>query len=157
MIGFACGSEEKSALVEVKSPWNDEEVAWFRTTGSGSIQGNAKFISKGGVTRFGKDFTVELQPYSKYTEERLTHIYHAERSGSVHVEDGVPKFTPDPEGYHATKKATCDAEGNFAFTDLPAGEYYLIAFMLWDETGGGLMQRVTLAENESVSIVMDNF
>jgi len=77
----------------------------------------------------------------------------------MYVEDGIPKFTPDPKGYHDTKKTMCNEKGEFEFNNLPLGEYYIIAFMLWDKTGGGIMHRVTLSENydNSQIIEMVNF
>ncbi|WP_405206622.1 hypothetical protein [Aquimarina sp. LLG6339-5] len=40
---------------------------------------------------------------------------------------------------------------------MPAGEYYVITFMLWDETGGGIMQHIKLSDNETRVIKMINF
>ncbi|WP_075342138.1 hypothetical protein [Tenacibaculum agarivorans] len=149
--------ENKTEAVEIKSPFKEEEVKWFKDKGTASIQGIAKFKSKGGVVRFGKEFRIELQPYSAYTKERLSHIYKNKNGDFVYIEDGVPKFTPDPKGYHDTKKTMCNSEGEFEYKDLPAGTYYVIAFMLWDETGGGIMRRVELIEGENKVIEMKNF
>lgn len=104
-------------------------------------------------------------PVGGYTVERLGKIYGNPDSGSVYLQDGVPRFIPDPEDYHITIKTICDADGRFEFKDLPKGEYYAIAFMIWDEevegvlkkSGGGIMRRVSLADGASEEIEMLNF
>lgn len=143
-----------------------DSVGWFESKGKGTIKGNAKFKSKSGEVRFGGTFGIELMPTSAYTVERLTKIYNNSESGFVHVLDGVPRFIPDPLGYHKTRKTTCDENGDFEFNNLPDGTYYVIAFMIWDvespesnikKDGGGVMKRITLGENESLTIEMSNF
>ena len=157
---FGCANTKKSdnnAPIKIINKFDEEAVKWFKTKGQGSIKGIAKFKSKSGVVRFGKEFRIELMPYSLYTEERLNKIYENNQAGHVYVEDGIPKFTPDPKGYHDTKKTMCDKDGNFEFNNLPPGDYYVIAFMLWDQTGGGIMRHVMLSENEAKTIKMINF
>jgi len=157
---FSCSIKkmpQTDGPIKIEQPFNVEAVNWFTTKGQGTIKGIAKFKSKSGELRYGKDFRIELMPYCLYSEERLGHIYRKKKSGFVHVEDGIPKFTPDPEGYHETIKVMCNEAGEFEFSELPAGEYYIIAFMLWDNTGGGIMRRLTLSEGEEKSVEMMNF
>ncbi len=148
---------KNSNPIKIVNKFDEAAVKWFKTTGNASIKGVAKFKSKTGEVRFGKAFRIELMPYSKYTEERLNNIYKNKQGGHVYVEDGVPTFTPDPKGYHDTKKTMCDQEGRFEFNHLPAGDYYLVAFMLWDKRGGGIMRHVVVSGNETKVIKMTNF
>lgn len=157
---FGCSHTQKNKKdtpIRMVNKFNSEEVKWFKTKGNGSIKGIAKFKSKNGDLRFGEEFRVELMPGCLYTEERLNKIYKSKNSGYVFIEDGIPQFTPDPEEYHETKKTMCNHKGEFEFNNLPAGEYYIIAFMLWNKTGGGIMQHVVLSQNESKIIEMINF
>lgn len=148
---------KEQTIIEIKSEFNEQDVQWFKSDGNSRIKGIAKFKSLKGDIGFGEDFRIELNPYTPYTKERLNHIYKNNDSGYVYIENGIPKFTPDPEGYHKTRKTMCNAMGEFEFKNLPDGEYYIIAFMLWDETGGGLMQRVELKHGETKTIEMTNF
>lgn len=165
IIGFlliSCSNKQKTSdntPIKIVNKFNNEDVKWFKIKGNKTIKGIAKFKSKNGNLRFGKDFRIELMPHCLYTEERLNKIYNNKDSGYVYVEGGIPKFTPDPEGYHDTKKTMCNEKGEFEFNNLPLGDYYVIAFMLWDKTGGGIMQRVTLSEidNDLKIIEMVNF
>lgn len=162
LIGFTClcgysqQNVEQDKPIKIENAFDEEGTKWFKNTGNGTIKGIAKFTSKNGELRFGKDFRIELMPNCRYTEERLMHIYNNKDFGYVYVEDGVPKFTPDPKAYHDTKKTMCNQEGEFEFSNLPPGNYYVIAFMLWDDTGGGIMRNVILNEDESKAIEMIN-
>ena len=143
--------------IKIVNEFSEDEVKWFKSKGDASINGIAKFKSKAGVLQFGDKFRIELMPYCSYTEERLNKIYKNNDSGFVYIEEGIPKFTPDPKGYHETIKVMCNSQGEFKFNNLPKGEYYVIAFMLWDGTGGGIMRHLTLEESESKFIEMSNF
>ncbi|WP_271765285.1 hypothetical protein [Aquimarina algiphila] len=160
LLFICCSDKQKTkndTPITIVNKFDHEEVKWFKTKGKGTIKGVAKFKSKQGDLRFGEEFRIELMPNCLYTEERLSKIYQNKNSGFIYVEDGIPKFTPDPKGYHETKKTMCNQKGEFKFNNLPKGDYYIIAFMLWDKTGGGIMQHVVLSENESKSIKMINF
>lgn len=65
-------------------------------------------------------------PHCRYTEERLNKVYNSRDSGYVYVEDGIPKFTPDPKEYHNTMKTMCNKDGEFEFQYLPEGDYMLL-------------------------------
>jgi hypothetical protein len=153
--------QKKNTVITIQKPFDDKAVSWFKNKGTGRIKGTAKFKSKNGELHFGEIFGIELMPACRYTKERLKAIYTHKNSGFIYLEDGVPKFTPDPEGYHATKKTSCNKEGLFEFDNLPAGEYYVIAFMIWEKqnvkTGGGIMQRIVLSDTELRKIEMKNW
>ncbi|MBW1294754.1 carboxypeptidase-like regulatory domain-containing protein [Aquimarina litoralis] len=153
-ISYSYGQEK---IITIKNKFDYEEVKWFKNSGKGKIKGTAKFKSKQGEVRFGEEFRIELMPSCSYTEERLNNIYSNTSSGAVFVEDGIPKFTPDPEAYHDTKKTMCNQNGEFEYRNLPSGDYYLIAFMLWDKTGGGIMKKITINENETKTVELINF
>ncbi|WP_124980470.1 hypothetical protein [Nonlabens xiamenensis] len=156
---FSCSDKKtkKEIVIDIKNEFKDEDVKWFKNDGTSSIRGIAKFKSINGDIRFGKEFRIELNPYSAYTKERLNHIYKNDDSGYVNIESGIPKFNPDPEGYHQTRKVMCDENGEFEFKNLPEGDYYVIAFMLWDKTGGGIMRHITLSNDQTKIIEMTNF
>ncbi len=164
IIGFLCincssvkNPKQDDTLIVIENKFSEETVSWFKTKGNGTIKGVAKFKSISNDIKFGDEFRIELMPNCLYTEERLQNIYNSKTSGFVYVENGIPKFTPDPKGYHDTIKTMCNANGEFEFNNLPPGEYYLIAFMLWDKTGGGIMKRVKLTVGDIKTIKMINF
>ena len=152
---------KKGAVIKIQNEFNSKEVSWFKNKGTGNIKGTAKFKSRNGELLYGEQFRIELMPYSLYTEERLSNIYPNKKSDYIYLEDGVPKFIPDPEAYHETIKTFCNKNGDFEFNNLPEGKYNVIAFMIREnqnvKTGGAMMQKITLSENQSKLIKMDNF
>lgn len=144
--------------VKIKSPFNADEIKWIQTNGNSSISGTA-FLKLNEKEQKGcAGFSVELLPVSKYSNERIVNIYGNNSKGQVLMKDNPPKFTPDPVEYHElVRKSKCDEKNQFSFKDLPVGEYYVIFFIIWknetgEDDGGALMRRVSLKENENVTI-----
>lgn len=159
-------TNNKNTPIPIVNNFEEDEITWFSKKGSGIIKGVAKFKSTNEEIRYGSDFWVELMPFTPYTQERLKHIYQNGESGFVNVKDGLIRAIPDPEGYHKTIKVMCDENGEFELDNLPGGDYYVIAFMLWDERtaegdlikdGGGIMKRILLGEGEKQTIELVNF
>lgn len=158
-------TNDYNSPIPVLSDFDVNTDEWLENSGNGTIKGTAKFKSQSGEIRFGDSFGIELMPTSPYTEERLSKIYGNEESGHVSLSDGIFRFIPDPSGYHATRKTTCDKNGAFEFKNLPSGTYYIVAFMIWEDDsnsaggklGGGIMQRIELGQNEKQTIDMSNF
>ena len=70
------------------------------------------------------------------------------------------KFIPDePDFYKSLKKTVCNADGDFEFEDLPAGDYYIIAKVTWDigkvfDEGGTLMKKVSIASGDTQKVTL---
>lgn len=147
--------------VALTTTFNAESVAWFNSTGTGSINGQAFFQTRGGQPRTCAGLEVGLFPRSTYGDERLTAIYGTTKSGYVPALATRVQFTPDDPNYSNTHKSTvCDAQGNFTFTGLPAGEYFIISTITWTvpggylPEGGALMQSVSLSDGESKRVIL---
>ena len=166
---FACLSGCASLVappprqVNLTSTFNPQEVAWSKATGTGSITGQAFFQTRGGQPRTCAGLQVSLQPHSTYGDERLSAIYGNTEKGAVHALATRVQFVPDDPTYKETvKTSTCDAQGNFSFTSLPAGKYFLVASIVWSipgqefapPQGGALLQSVTLADGENKRIIL---
>lgn len=160
----ACASlAPQPRQVNLTSAFSPQEVAWANSTGSGSITGQAFFQTRGGQPRTCAGLKVSLQPHSTYGDERLRAIYGNTESGAVPARATQIKFTPDdPKYQESVKKSVCDAQGNFSFTALPAGRYFLVAAVIWtipgqefaQPQGGALMKSVDLAEGESKRVIL---
>lgn len=149
--------------VALTTTFNPQEVSWFRGTGHGSITGQAFFQTRGGQPRTCAGLEVELKPRSAYGDERLTAIYGNAKGGYSPALGARVQFTPDDPAYkEAAKTSICDAQGNFSFTGLPAGNYFLTAAVIWTipgqefgpPQGGVLMKSVTLAEGETKRVIL---
>ncbi|WP_395117211.1 hypothetical protein ACFCQI_12630 [Rhodanobacter sp. FW102-FHT14D06] len=149
--------------VSLTNTFNPQEVAWFNSTGTGSITGQAFFQTRGGQPRTCAGLEVALQPHSTYGDERLRAIYGSTDTGYAPALATRVQFNPDSSAYLQTlKKSTCDAQGNFSFTGLPAGNYVIVSVLAWTipgqefapPQGGALMKSVTLKDGENTRIIL---
>lgn len=132
--------------------------------GQGGISGNALLRTVGGDAKTCAGFPVQLMPDTPYVRERMTHIY-----GNAERGYGAPgrQFSPPNSHYQteAGQRATCDAQGNFEFSNIEDGSYYLVSIVYWgvptggqfstiSQQGGSLMQRVTVSGGRTVRVVL---
>jgi hypothetical protein len=136
--------------------------------GKNSIAGNAFLRQRGGglVTCAGSD--VNLFPKTAYATEYLeeefkeSYFQYGKFSGGKgYKQTGEYLLNP----YSANSKNTqCDSQGNFEFTGVGDGEYYVITRVNWsvpgkygpEMQGGNLVQQVKVTGNETKKVVLSN-
>lgn len=144
--------------IELESRFDFEEVKWIQKQGDSSISGTAILHLSENEQKGCAGFNVELLPVAKYSSERILKTYGNNSQGQVLLKDNPPKFTPDHPQYHElVRKSQCDGENHFLFKNIPAGEYYVMVFVIWkndagQSEGGALMKRVSLGVDEDKSI-----
>lgn len=143
--------------------------------GKNTIKGSSLLRQQGGgvVTCAGTD--VALIPYSNYARERMISLYLNDNGGFDPIvvdhsgflsQDVVQRkiSTPaDPEYKILQKKAQCDAQGYFSFTNLADGDYYIVTFIVWGgrpdlglgRQGGALMKKVHVEGGETKEVVIN--
>jgi hypothetical protein len=156
-----CATTQPTHVMSVS--YNPEEVAWFNTPGTNSITANALMRTVGGEVKTCAGFEAALIPYSAYAAERITAIYGNANGGYASY---GPQFSEtDPRYSQNERKTTCDSQGNFRFTNLPDGDYYVRTQVTWgvpmgyymtSQQGGALAQRVSVRGGETKSIVLTN-
>ena len=137
-------------------------IAWSKEKGTGSISGQAFFQTRGGQPRTCAGLEVSLIPYSEYAKERMIALYNGTTSGFNPAFGGrKPIFVPDePAYYKSSPRSVCDAQGNFVFNNLPAGEYFVVTQIVWTvgnsfiPEGGSLMKHVELSEGEAARVML---
>ncbi|HGM6050058.1 MULTISPECIES: hypothetical protein [Stenotrophomonas] len=163
LSGCATFAPAPPRQVALTTTFDPSEVAWFSEKGTGAINGQAFFQTRGGQPRTCAGLEVSLQPKSGYGRERLIALYGSAESGYTTVGSANVQFIPDSADYkQARKTSVCDAQGNFSFTGLPAGEYFLTTGIMWSvpgqefmpPQGGLLMQSVKLSDGESTRVIM---
>ena len=149
--------------VNLTNTFNQQEVEWSTASGTASISGQAFFQTRGGQPRTCAGLEVFLQPHSTYGDERLVAIYGNAEQGSAPALATRVQFIPDDSGYKKfARTSTCDAQGNFSFSSLPAGKYFITASVIWTipgqefapPQGGALLKTVTLGEGESKRVIL---
>lgn len=149
--------------VTIASAFNPADVAWSQGPGTGTITGQAFFQTRGGQPRTCAGQSVALVPDSPHTRERIRAFYGAGDSGYRPATVPDPKFMPDEQLaiLEFVRMASCDAQGNFEFTALPAGRYYVTTSISWVlpghyfvSEGGRLMRAVDLDEGEAERVIL---
>jgi len=90
--------------------------------------------------------------------------YGNNQQGQILLEQNPPRFTPDVKEYHEMLlKGSCDARGKFNFENVAAGDYYVMAFIIWktgpaegaSSSGGAVMKRIRVEPNSTNVVRMD--
>ena len=133
--------------------FSESEVEWFTKAGTGSIKGQAFFMTKGGTPRTCAGNEVTLVPQSAYASG----IEFAQKQWKTYSIKGV---SHPPVYYKYRKTAICNVSGAFEFKNLPAGNYIVETVVLWSipgdivPQGGALIEDVAVSSGESKDVVM---
>ena len=151
--------------VKLESAFSAEEVKFVTQPGDATVSGQAFMKLADGTYKSCAGFNIELLPVAAYSRERIGHTYGNLEQGQILREQNPPKFTPDvPEYHEMLLKGTCDAKGEFSFTRVPAGDYFVMAFIIWDDTagatprktGGAAMKRIRVTPGSRVDVLLRN-
>lgn len=94
-----------------------EEYAPYASEGTARICGQAYLSLDEGKQHVASRDRVLLAPVTSYTTEAI----------QVKVVRGQKMKAPNPEAMKFEKHTKTNEEGRFCFTELPAGEYYVVA------------------------------
>ena len=122
--------------LRLDSRFDASAVQWVTQAGDSQVTGTAFLTLADGSRRSCAGFKVELLPVAEYSNERIRLTYGNNQQGQILLEQHPPKFTPDDPAYHELLlKSQCDAQGVFDFRQVPAGEFYVMVFVIWEEAG----------------------
>lgn len=148
------------APVTITSHFNPAEVAWAAGKGANGVSGQAFLRQQGGGVVTCASEEVTLVPASPYATERIMARYGNTSSGSASFLFSNRLPEPDPSYMKSIRTAHCDAQGNFSFTDLPDGDYYVVTKVVWTvgnsifPEGAGLMQKVSLHDGQQPKVIL---
>lgn len=118
--------------------------------GTAVVGGQAIFRQQGGGVVTCARRGVLMFPATPFFEEALDHL----RAGRQPDVGGKP----DPRYKLLLRKSRCDAQGNFAFRDLPAGDWFVVTDDFWtaggNRQGSGLLRRVTVREGQAQQVLL---
>lgn len=139
----------------IKTSFNPEEVQWSLKSGTSTIKGQGFLRTVGGDIKTCAGYPVDIVPYSKYSAE----IHDANENGKLR--SGIANKDSAQASF---KKITqCDAQGNFEFTDLPAGQWFAETLVKWQVSNGYYMENqggwiesniITTQPNKVTSVVL---
>lgn len=160
LTASACATFEAPVVTTVPDP---AALAWSTAPGGNTIKGDALLRTRGGDVRTCAGYPTRLMPASDYTNEWAS-IFFAPtgsfRTAYLENLNTPPALSPEIEPF--VRKTVCNAQGQFSFTDVPDGEYLLIARVSWEAPdqygmatqGGTMMERVQVQGGQTVSLVM---
>jgi hypothetical protein len=126
--------------------FDESEFAAYRGAGSGTVTGQLVVTSNDGAVHIGDGTHVTLIPVTAYTKEMV------ERE----IGDGDNLGASDPRFKKYVRLTTTDANGNFVFHQIPAGEYFVSGLGEWSEGDDFQYQwaceRVTVGNGQTVRI-----
>lgn len=145
-----------SERIEVESKFDPDEISWVKKDGNVIVEGEAYIKLEDGSYKGCSGFNIELLPVSAYSDERIFKTYGNNKSGQILLKENPPKFTPDHKLYHdLVIKNTCDSKNRFSFSNVHPGDYYIMAFIIWNGTeGGGVMKRVSVQDGSKIKTVL---
>ncbi len=151
--------------VELDSKFILDDVRFVKLHGNSTVAGKAFLKLANGTFKDCAGFNIELLPVAAYSNERIVRTYGNDQQGQILMEQNPPKFTPDVPEYHDMLiKGACDQRGEFNFSNVPGGDYFVVAFIIWDDasgpsprkTGGGVMKRIHVPPESRVNVLLRN-
>jgi hypothetical protein len=129
--------------------------------GANTIDGNAVLRTIGGEVRTCAGFPVKLMPDTPYVRERMAHVFGMSDHGFTKSRSTFVPPSPHYES-QAGRTETCDSQGNFHFSGLADGTYYVVSRVTWGvplqfytaPQGGVLMMRVSVHGGETKRIIL---
>lgn len=146
-------------VIELTQIFSTQEVAYVKQAGNSTVSGGAFITLENGEQKGCAGFHVELLPAGEYAKQRILHTYGNMQRGQILISQQPPKFSPDVKAYHDyVRKADCDEQDQFRFNDVAAGDYFVIAFIIWKEgdalQGGGVMHQLSVQKGLDTSITL---
>lgn len=158
---FCCAAEP----VKLRNAFSIEAVSFVKQPGNSTVTGKAFLKLADGAYKSCAGFNIELLPVAAYSSERILATYGNDQQGQILLEQNPPRFIPDvPEYHEMLLKGACDAGGEFKFTQVPSGDYFVMAFIIWEDasgatprkTGGGVMKRIHVVRDARLEVLLRN-
>ena len=153
-----------SEPIKLSSSFNEDEIKWVANKGNSSVFGTASIKLENGEKRGCASFNVELLPVASYSSERIFKTYGNNESGQILLSQDPPKFEPDVKKYHDLVISTkCNSNSQFEFNNIPQGDFYILAFIIWSEEkdgvekkfGGAIMKKLHVEANSKVKVNLE--
>lgn len=163
--GFAACAPTPREII-LQHSYNPADFAWAEADGTNTVRGSALLRTVGGEVRTCGGLSVQMIPDVPYSRERIMHLYGKLGSGfqpaSAAQAGGIIFMGESHEYTQVGRRTVCDAQGNFRFENVPDGDWFVVAEVVWgvpysgyvSPQGGRLMQQVTVADGETRELIL---
>lgn len=148
-------------IIQAQIKYDASKISWVYKEGTGKVSGQAFLRTMSGNVKTCAGLRVLLVPVSDYSSERMSVIYGATDKGYKPYSQANAPLEPISKDFVATFRNTnCNAQGEFSFSGLPVGSYFVLADVLWKVRvsegfeGGTLLQKVTIEHGKDKKILM---
>jgi hypothetical protein len=153
LLTLVTGCAHATGPAARESAFNEQEYAQYAYAGTGTITGQVVVRGEGGRTEPAHGSQVSLNPVTSYSTEWWNRT----------VVGGLNLRSADEREQKYLRTTTTDTAGRFAFSDLPRGEYFVVAALNVSPTPGSpgatsslVGQRVHLTEGGKVDLVLND-
>lgn len=130
----------------------ESEYEPYDSPGTSVISGQAFLKTRGGDVKYGAGNIVSINPVTSYSTEWYEIVCIKQQHLSSY----------DPRVAKYLRQTVGDGSGNFRFSNLPEGEYYLMCEIAWEvptqyglaRSGGVAHARVKVAAGEEVKAIL---
>lgn len=147
--------------VDLFSSFDPEQVAWFKDKGDNAIEGSALIRQQGGDVVTCAGYDANLVPAGDHATERISKLYGSTKGGYFGQWEMLTRPSLEPaagEYLEYSKQTVCNPQGEFSFSNLPDGDYYVTTQVMWkvgySNEGGFLAKRVRLEGGETQQVVL---
>lgn len=135
-----------------RPPFPVAEYSQLQKTGTGKVTGQVFLKTVGGEVKFGAGSDVYLFPATSYSDFWYQTNYVSQ----------LPIAPPDSRQMEYTKITQGDGNGNFEFTDVPPGRYYVSSKVMWQAPtqwglaaqGGWVAKPTTVSNGSTVKVIL---
>lgn len=153
LLGAAsCVPLRRPPLDRVAFP--DAEYAALPVKGTATVRGQAFLKTRGGDVKTAAGEEVILNPVTSYSQQWFDVAYVG----------GRELKEPDARYSEYQRRKVADAEGRFQFSDVPAGEYFVVARVVWDaavgyqgslvQQGGYVAKKIEVKDGELIDVIV---
>jgi hypothetical protein len=137
-----------------------EDAAFINRPGKGVVVGHAFRTRPSGTVVNAAGQIVRLVPATAFSRERFARLYG---QGKYVPHSAYPRDdNPDPRYGEYTRTVKAEANGRFAFENVPPGAYFVTTQVIWGDEdalvrqGGSVYDTVTLTgrETQPVSVIL---
>ena len=130
-------------------PFPVSEYKKLPTEGSSKVKGQVFMKTRGGDVKVGAGNEVMLNPVTSYSLQWYNASY----------KQGKPISQKDPRYDKYIFSTIADAQGNFEFTGIPGGEYFLVGSVTWEAPtlgwqGGYIAKRIKISDGKVYRIIL---
>jgi len=161
-VAAALGCGATATKVVTHEKFDPAAARYIVDEGPHTISGQSFLRQVNGEIRTCAGYQVSLTPVTTYAAERMRIIYGSDSSGYRDL--GFLKrqepATTDLDYMRYARATLCDAAGNFEFTKVADGSYYVITAVVWGTgqpytppQGGYMLRRVTAGPSSTKLII----